>query len=41
MVTLPGCGHVPMGDAPDLVSGTILRTCRRAQATATGAAGAA
>lgn len=40
MVTLPGCGHVPMGDAPDLVSDTILRTCRRASAT-TGAAGAA
>jgi pimeloyl-ACP methyl ester carboxylesterase len=25
-VTLPGCGHVPMGDNPDLVVDTILRT---------------
>jgi pimeloyl-ACP methyl ester carboxylesterase len=25
-VTLPGCGHVPMGDDPDLVARTILET---------------
>jgi pimeloyl-ACP methyl ester carboxylesterase len=29
-VTLPGCGHVPMIDDPDLVAGTILETCARA-----------
>jgi len=38
MVTLPGCGHVPMGDAPDLVSATILQTCRRAPGATAGAA---
>lgn len=26
-VTLPGCGHVPMSDDPDLVSKIILDTC--------------
>jgi pimeloyl-ACP methyl ester carboxylesterase len=25
-VTLPGCGHVPMSDAPDLVARVILQT---------------
>jgi pimeloyl-ACP methyl ester carboxylesterase len=25
-VELPGCGHVPMSDAPDLVASLILRT---------------
>jgi pimeloyl-ACP methyl ester carboxylesterase len=26
-VTLPGCGHVPMHDEPELVATTILETC--------------
>jgi pimeloyl-ACP methyl ester carboxylesterase len=30
-VTLPGCGHVPMVDDPELVATTILRTCARAE----------
>ncbi|MFC7762240.1 alpha/beta fold hydrolase [Catellatospora bangladeshensis] len=25
-VTLPGCGHIPMSDAPDLLAETILST---------------
>lgn len=29
-VTLPGCGHVPMIDEPELVARTILDTCARA-----------
>jgi pimeloyl-ACP methyl ester carboxylesterase len=32
-VTLPGCGHVPMPDEPDLVANTILATCERAEAS--------
>jgi pimeloyl-ACP methyl ester carboxylesterase len=31
-VLLPGCGHVPMIDDPELVSRTILRTCAEADA---------
>lgn len=31
-VSLPGCGHVPMNDDPDLVATTILETCARARA---------
>jgi pimeloyl-ACP methyl ester carboxylesterase len=30
-VALPGCGHVPMSDDPDLVASTILATTRAAQ----------
>jgi pimeloyl-ACP methyl ester carboxylesterase len=30
-VTLPGCGHVPMHDAPELVARTILETCANAE----------
>lgn len=29
-VTLPGCGHVPMGDDPDAVAELIIDTCARA-----------
>ncbi|RSM67657.1 alpha/beta hydrolase [Kibdelosporangium aridum] len=28
-VTLPGCGHVPMHDEPELVARTILETCAK------------
>jgi pimeloyl-ACP methyl ester carboxylesterase len=31
-VTLPGCGHVPMHDEPELVARTILETCALASA---------
>lgn len=31
-VTLPGCGHIPMIDDPQLVAQTILDTCARADA---------
>ena len=31
-VALPRCGHVPMNDDPDLVTDTILATCRRSGA---------
>ncbi|MFS8499565.1 MAG: alpha/beta hydrolase, partial [Micromonosporaceae bacterium] len=31
-VTLPGCGHVPMSDDPELVALTILRTTGAAPA---------
>ncbi|MEV4310639.1 alpha/beta hydrolase [Actinocrispum sp. NPDC049592] len=34
-VSLPGCGHVPMHDEPDLIAQTILDTC----ASVTGKAG--
>lgn len=30
-VSLPGCGHVPMNDAPELVARTILRTAEAAE----------
>lgn len=30
-VRLPGCGHVPMSDNPQLVANTILDTCARAE----------
>jgi pimeloyl-ACP methyl ester carboxylesterase len=29
-VMLPGCGHIPMGDAPDRVADLIIATCARA-----------
>ncbi|HEY1966958.1 MAG TPA: alpha/beta hydrolase, partial [Pseudonocardia sp.] len=28
---LPGCGHVPMSDDPELVAKVILDTCARAR----------
>ncbi|PPK70296.1 alpha/beta hydrolase [Actinokineospora auranticolor] len=31
-VWLPGCGHVPMGDDPELVASTILATCAESPA---------
>jgi len=31
LVRLPGCGHVPMNDAPEQVAGVILETCARAE----------
>jgi pimeloyl-ACP methyl ester carboxylesterase len=34
LVRLPGCGHVPMSDAPQLVAETILGTCATAEKTA-------
>jgi pimeloyl-ACP methyl ester carboxylesterase len=30
-VLLPGCGHVPMSDDPDLVASVILTTTARAR----------
>jgi pimeloyl-ACP methyl ester carboxylesterase len=30
LVELPGCGHMPMADAPDLVAQTILDVTTRA-----------
>ncbi|UVS77001.1 alpha/beta fold hydrolase [Actinokineospora sp. UTMC 2448] len=32
-VSLPGCGHVPMGDDPDRVADLIMATCREAALT--------
>ncbi|MFF1796196.1 alpha/beta fold hydrolase [Kitasatospora sp. NPDC086009] len=31
LVRLPGCGHVPMNDDPELVARVVLDTCARAQ----------
>ena len=31
LVRLPGCGHVPMNDAPQQVAETILSTCAMAE----------
>jgi len=36
-IILPGCGHVPMIDDPQLVAGTILETCARADAASSAA----
>jgi pimeloyl-ACP methyl ester carboxylesterase len=36
-VLLPGCGHVPMIDDPQLVARTILETCARADAASSAA----
>ncbi len=35
VVTLPGCGHVPMSDEPDLVAGLILETTAAARPAGT------